>query len=71
MDRDVPITFPEALLSEARASMNTAQSSYLAVLEGGQFRGLITEQELARQAAMADGLVRFGGRRRSATFARE
>ncbi len=71
MERDVPSVFPEALLSEARSLMNAAESPYVAVLEGDQFLGLITEQELAQQMAMADVFARFGGQRRSATFARE
>lgn len=71
MQRDVPITLPGSLLSEARAQMNAAESSYLAVLDGDAFFGLITEQELAQQVAMADGFARFSVPRRRATFARE
>jgi Zn-dependent protease/CBS domain-containing protein len=71
MERDVPTIPPTALLNEARTQMNAAESPYVAVLDGDRFLGLITEQELAQQAAMADVFARFGGQHRGDTFARE
>ena len=73
MERDVPTISPHAALTEARGQMNAAQRPYVAVLDGEEFLGLITEQELAQQAAMAGVFARFGPRSGggSGTFVRE
>ena len=70
MEREVPTIAASAQLNEARAQMNAAESPYIAVMAGEEFLGLITEQELAQQAAMADVFARFG-KRGGETFARE
>ena len=71
MERDVPTIAASALLTEARAEMNAAQSPFVAVLSGDDFVGLITEQELAQQAAMSDVFARFGPRQGGGRFVRE
>jgi Zn-dependent protease/CBS domain-containing protein len=73
MERSVPTIAPSAQLIEARAQMNGAESPYVAVMDGDRFVGMITEQELAQQAAMADVFARFGPRTGGpgGTFARE
>lgn len=60
MEREVPTVGPGATLTEARAVMNAAVSPYVAVVDGDAFVGLITEQELAQQAAVADVFAKFG-----------
>ncbi len=60
MDRAAPTVGPEATLTEAKAQMNAAGSPYVAVVDGDTFVGLITEVELAQQAAVADVFKRFG-----------
>lgn len=71
MEREVPSIGPTALMTDARTQMNAAESPYIAVFDQGQFLGLITEQELAQQAAMSDVFARFGPRHGGGTFARE
>ena len=71
MERNVPTIAPGALLTDARTLMNTAESPYVAVVNGDEFLGLITEQELAAQAAMSDVFERFGRGHGGDTFARE
>lgn len=70
MERQVPTIAVTATLAEAREQMNTGVSPYVAVMAGDDFLGLITEQELAQQAQMADVFARFG-KRGPDTFARE
>ncbi|MBS1152585.1 MAG: hypothetical protein H6Q89_4283 [Myxococcaceae bacterium] len=60
MKREVPTIAATVPLTEARTQMNAAESPYIAVVSGEEFLGLITEQELAQQAAMADVFARFG-----------
>jgi Zn-dependent protease len=62
MERDLPTISPEMPLSEARQRMNETGSVWIAVQAGNEFLGLITEHELAQQAAIADVLSRYGPR---------
>lgn len=63
MERQVPTIGPGASLAEARQQMNAAVAPYVAVMDGDEFQGLITEQELAQQAAVVDVFARFGRKR--------
>lgn len=53
MRRDIPSIAPNESLEAARLKMNEALSPVVAVVDGEVFLGLITEAELARQAALA------------------
>lgn len=71
MQREVPSVGPDASLTEARLAMNGAELPYVAVLDEGRYLGLITEHELAQQAAVSNVFARFGPRRGGDKFARE
>jgi Zn-dependent protease len=57
MQRDVPTVSANDSLDAARLKMNESLSPFVAVVADGLFLGLITEAELARQAALADVLA--------------
>jgi Zn-dependent protease/CBS domain-containing protein len=52
MRRDVPSIEASQTLEAARLKMNEALTPYVAVLDGERFLGLLTEHELAQQAAL-------------------
>jgi CBS domain-containing protein len=69
MQRQVPTIPAGAPLEAARLAMNETGSTFVAVVDQGLFLGLITEADLARQAALLDALGPVGasrGRRRAA-----
>jgi Zn-dependent protease/CBS domain-containing protein len=70
MERKLPIVAPGVELSAARDQMNAMASSFVAVMNGDEFVGLVTELELAQQAAVADAVQGFG-RRGPRAWARE
>lgn len=61
MQREVPRIDARATLDEARLKMNEAHSPFVAAWAGDEFVGLITELELAHQAALGKVLQKFGG----------
>jgi stage IV sporulation protein FB len=56
MARDVPVVDGREPLEAARQKMQEWNAPYVAVVEGELFLGLITEVELAQQAALVDAL---------------
>lgn len=52
MKREVPSIDAQSNLEAARLAMNEAMTPYVAVVDNGIFLGLITEHELAQQAAL-------------------
>lgn len=58
MARDIPVVDGRDPLEAARQKMQELNAPYVAVVEGELFLGLITEVELAQQAALVDQLRR-------------
>jgi Zn-dependent protease/CBS domain-containing protein len=63
MQRQVPTIPAGAPLEAARLAMSEANSPFVAVVDQGLFLGLITEADLARQAALLDALGPVGASR--------